>query len=428
MRKTLLIFIFALFASSLFAQLKNFKSGYIITNQGDTVLGQIDLRTDQINQEQCTFRKNSETTHVVYKPNEIKGYYFIDDGKYYISKEIEIKGEKLNVFVEYLVKGMLNLYYFMYKDDTYYFSDNQNRYIDYDGYVKYYFFEDENGKMMPISRKPDRVEKRQDESSLIEGASYRDYVIKDNVYRGAIKAYFPNIKEVFNEADNMEFTQKSMIKIAKKYHNAVCSTGEECIVFQRKKPDYYGDVFKIAIYTGAQFTTYRGISYYETVVFFDPTYRTETYKRYLPINSYSPLIGVEMTFKNPRWTNQLGWQIDILLSMLYQNKKDLVVNGWWIHDYKTLAPTFQTGLQYIYPKYKFRPTIGAGFAYMHNFSKAINENLVGGYCYAGFDYLVKKQSALIFRFNFRGLVGSASNYRPFSDKAYQFEAKIGYAF
>jgi len=48
----------------------------------------------------------------------------------------------------------------------------------------------------------------------------------------------------------------------------------------------------------------------------------------------------------------------------------------------------------------------------------------GGYCYAGFDYMLKKKSALIVRFNFRGLV-SGGYYK---DIAYQFEAKIGYAF
>ena len=117
--------------------------------------------------------------------------------------------------------------------------------------------------------------------------------------------------------------------------------------------------------------------------------------------------------------------------MIYQNKKDLVAPmGIWIRDYKTLAPTIQTGLQYIYPKYKFRPTIGVGFAYMHNFSKSINRNLLGGYCYAGFDYVVKKKSALIFRFNFKGLSGNNEPYffKKGSDCAYQLEAKVGYAF
>ena len=414
MRKTLLIFVFILSANSLFAQLNNFKSGYIITNQGDTVFGQIDLRTDQINQEQCTFRKNSEVTPVVYKPNDIKGYYFVDDGKYYISKNIEINGEKMNVFMEYLVKGMLNLYYFAHKDDSFF----NYKYFEYKGYIEYYFFEDENGKMMPISKKPDRIERKR-ENSLIEGEGFvRNFIVKDNIYRGAIKVYFYDIKEIANKTDNIEFSQKSMIKVAETYHKAVCTTDEECIVFQRKKPDYSGEIFKIAVYSGVQFTNYR-FTYYKS-------------KEYLPVNSFSPIIGLEMTFKNPRWTNQVAWQIDILLSMLYQNKKDLVTeNHIWIREYKTFAPTFQTGLQYIYPKYKFRPTIGGGFTYMHNFdnfSKIITQYLIGGYCYAGFDYAIKKKSALIFRLNFKGFGKVWSKIRDHIESAYQFEAKIGYAF
>jgi len=408
MKKQFLILIFAFFTSSFWAQIDNFKGGYIITNQGDTVFGQIDLRTDITNQEQCTFRKTEGEKPVIYRPFEIQGYRFTDDGKYYVSKNIEIKGDKIDAFVEYLVKGMMNLYYYACKDNSYFFPEDGNKYIDYKGYIEYYFFEDENGKMVSISKKPDKIEDL-------------GYVKEDNNYKGAIRVYFYNVKDIANGADNTEFTQKSMINIAKKYHKAVCTTGEECVVYQRKKPDYNGEIFKIAVYSGVQFTNYH-YNYYDYLGY---------KKKYFPINSFSPIVGLEMTFKNPRWTNQVAFQIDILLSMLYQNKKNLVSPDSHIEvrEYKTPAPTIQAGLQYIYPKYKFRPTVGAGFAYSHNFSKEIIPNFLGGYGYLGFDYKVKKNSALIFRLNFKGF--AAVRFAVFgakSDNVYQCEAKIGYAF
>jgi len=58
----------------------NFEAGYIITNTGDTLYGQIDLRSNIFNQKKCVFRKNNKMT--VYSPFEIQSYFLTDAANY----------------------------------------------------------------------------------------------------------------------------------------------------------------------------------------------------------------------------------------------------------------------------------------------------------------------------------------------------------
>ena len=58
----------------------NPKSGYIITNSGDTIRGIIDFRTNERLSTQCDFWANGETEGKNYKPGEIEGFRFDDNG------------------------------------------------------------------------------------------------------------------------------------------------------------------------------------------------------------------------------------------------------------------------------------------------------------------------------------------------------------
>jgi hypothetical protein len=182
----------------------NYVSGYIITNQQDTLAGWINLRTDKNNQKRCEFKPDLKLAAQTYLPGEIAGYRFTDAGKYYVSREIELNGTPQKVFLEFLVKGIMNLYY--YEDET-----------------DYFFFENEDGKMEIVSQKPERIE---------NGRIYTD-----NKYIGQIRYIFRDYQPIVEEANKLQFNQKSMIEIAKEYHNEVCTTGESCIVFQNEHPD-----------------------------------------------------------------------------------------------------------------------------------------------------------------------------------------------
>ena len=66
---------------------RDYRKGYIITNQQDTIYGWIDYRGDLRNAKTCSFKKTETDRATDYSPSDIAAYRFIDN-KYYVSKNI----------------------------------------------------------------------------------------------------------------------------------------------------------------------------------------------------------------------------------------------------------------------------------------------------------------------------------------------------
>jgi hypothetical protein len=77
----------------------DFKPGYIITLQNDTVYGKIDNRGELLMAQVCIFKSLQGEKHD-YTPSEIKAFRITDE-KYYIAKLLN--GNM--VFLEFLIKG-----------------------------------------------------------------------------------------------------------------------------------------------------------------------------------------------------------------------------------------------------------------------------------------------------------------------------------
>ena len=90
----------------------NLREGIVITLVGDTLHGDIDYRTDAMNAEHCSFIQDGQSEVRTYHPGEIYGYRFIDNGRFYVSKEVTNEhGMSEMLFLEFVVRGKLNLYY-----------------------------------------------------------------------------------------------------------------------------------------------------------------------------------------------------------------------------------------------------------------------------------------------------------------------------
>ncbi len=117
--KNLLLFGLLLSTGILNAQM-DFRPGYIISATGDTIFGQIDYRGDLAMSTVCKFRDTAaEITE--YYPNDILAYRFIDS-KYYVSREINSR----KVFLEYLIKGKINIYYMRDDNGDHYYLDKDD--------------------------------------------------------------------------------------------------------------------------------------------------------------------------------------------------------------------------------------------------------------------------------------------------------------
>lgn len=101
MNKSLIFFSFLLFLSFQLAAQKDFRDGFIITLDKDTLTGKIEFRSNEKNKISCAFR--NDTAVIEYLPAEILGFGYFQD-KFYSSRVID------SLFIEVLVQGELSLY------------------------------------------------------------------------------------------------------------------------------------------------------------------------------------------------------------------------------------------------------------------------------------------------------------------------------
>jgi len=343
-------FAFLLFlAISVNAQ-DNYRKGYIVTNKNDTIKGLIDFQSDKMNCSFCKFKLSEKDEDQTYYPKDLIAYMFVNEKKYYISRTINIDNQPQKVFLEYLVQGIKDLFYYPLKNGCYY-------------------FEDENGEMIAVSKEYNKIENNK--------------LISDNKYKGVLSYIFRNSKSVSQKAKRAFFDRKSMITLTKSYHSEMCAPGEECIVFAN---DYRKS------FMNYYFSIYAG--YQSTKVTFKNTLLEILYNS---INSTAPIIGVQLEMSNPRLSKPLSLQIDASLSKLESSM---------VH----LSSIIATGS--IGPKYSFmlskklNPTIEAGVSYSQLFKTStiiyyngyykysLPSNYFGLYGGAGLDYQLNKKHSI----------------------------------
>lgn len=204
MKKIILLGLILLFnAIQLIAQ-SDFRNGYIINNQNDTIIGLIDYKGNKASAHKCTFRKSIKADNQIFTPKQIKGYRFIDS-KYYISKAVDLDNETKQIFLEYLIDGVV---------DIFYYRDNGEHYLVSDDSDKLHELVSEEKEILTNGKKYSKVSKK---------------------YLGVLKAAFKESPSINKRVDNISLTHKSLIKITRDYHTEVCST-EGCIIYEKKLP------------------------------------------------------------------------------------------------------------------------------------------------------------------------------------------------
>jgi hypothetical protein len=214
MNRILISIILCVFPFILFSQ-TNFKPGYVLKNNGDTLFGEIDFRVDLLMSQMCKFRSGNKEITTFY-PGNIKGYRFID-GKFYISQEVD--GSLL--FLEYLIKGTLSVFYVKdSKGERYYISKNEE----------------------------------------IKELDNKKVKYKSNRHKGILSYYMGDAPELTSNITKLNKPDhNNLIKLAEDYHNIVCKD-DKCIIYEKKMP-----VFKVNIEPsiGVVHYTYNNASRFE---------------------------------------------------------------------------------------------------------------------------------------------------------------------
>jgi outer membrane protein W len=300
------------------------KPGYVITNKNYTLHGLVDYRGDAKNSQICVYKENETSDSKEYLPGQIKAYRFLES-KYYVSKNIPENGTKKNMFLEFLVNGIADLYY--YRDI------NNN---------PHFFIEKRDGQLFELKNTQEMI-KNNDSPYYWER---REYLLEKKEYIGLLKYAFADCPQLFESINNATLDTKSLINITKKYHNHVCN-GEKCIIYEKKLPAIKLTFAPFASMNVSYLNIVGGHEQYENIKFQNSTY---------------PAIGVLVNTTMPRENEKLSLQVsaDIGKNYFYGTGTYVQDNSFnEVHLHSTILKA-KGGFKYTYPTGKFRPTIMAG--------------------------------------------------------------------
>lgn len=269
----------------------DFRKGYVIASNADTLYGWVDYRGDLLMSSVCRFKSGDSRDVTEFYPGDIIGYRFLG-GRYFVSK----KHEDQHLFMEYLINGQLNVYYFRDKVGNHYLLDKDDIKLTELPYHKGKITED--GKTFMYTSKAHQ--------------KILSYVTND-------APQFSGKAEEFGEPQHT-----NLIKFAKNYHYNVCPD-QKCIIYEKPIP-----LLSLIIEASVGLTK------------FNANLVSEVGPRYAS-NSAHTTKGLLLNFRSPR-TNE---KIHFRTGLIQLDTRDVLGS---IFRYKM---PFQFG--YIYPKGKVKP-------------------------------------------------------------------------
>jgi hypothetical protein len=179
----------------------DFRSGYIIKNQGDTLYGLIDYRADLKMSRICKFKNDANET-IDYRPNDILAYRIVNS-KFYISKMINDRKS----FLEFLINGKVKIYYL--KDNT----------------GGRYYIDKENEDLSEITNK-----------EAVKHVAYQDLKDKKTNHIGLLLYFMQDAPQLQSRIKYLEKPEHhNLIELAEDYHNTL-NQEEKPIIYERQLP------------------------------------------------------------------------------------------------------------------------------------------------------------------------------------------------
>ncbi|PKP32358.1 MAG: hypothetical protein CVT99_04860 [Bacteroidetes bacterium HGW-Bacteroidetes-16] len=176
------------------------REGYVITLKHDTLHGFLLYRTNMYASKSCKFKEKTDGAYSEFFPGEIEGYRFLN-GKYFVSKElVQDSTTTKPVFMEYLVNGIADLYY----------------YVDNNG--EHYYIEKEGFDLIQLSEK----------KAAYDGSER----FVPSKYKGKLVCIMDDCPEIKSKINRSTLSHQSLIKLTKDYHQLVCLT-DSCIIYEK---------------------------------------------------------------------------------------------------------------------------------------------------------------------------------------------------
>ena len=317
MRKLLFAFLMLLGVLPLKAQV-NPQSGYVITNDNDTLRGTIDYRTDAKNARSCRFMAEGETAYKEYLPNEIKGYRLSDTGACYVTKTFPVDGEQRTFFAEYLLEGGVSLY--RHKEST----------------SEYFYLVDADGKVATIRETGDVILRRDDQIT----AQRQKLVEATQIFQKSQST----LKQLWAMP---QVSAEQLRKLTKAYNQEFYAEAGETEFYQKDIKSSDGLIARLRFEAGVGITD---MKFWPNAEWNDPILTT----------SLLPVVGVGTDMILPRFSKNLLLQVMLYYSYNKgdpeQEKHYLYKRDWTFHDV-----SLQAGAAYSFlPEKCISPLVRAG--------------------------------------------------------------------
>lgn len=296
----------------------DFRTGYIINKNGDTISGEIDYRGDILMSKVCRFKPYYTDSITSYSPYDIKEFRF-EKSKCYVSRNLE-SGER--VFLEYLIKGKLNVYYFRDVENGYYLIDKEELPL----------------KVIPPYK--EKIKLREDGTRVL-------YQSKNHI--GLLKLYTQDAPEIQNRIETIKsFDHQNLIQLAKNYHEIICKD-EKCIIFEKKLPFIKPSIEFI----------------YGKTVFFNSKYSDS-----IRINEYGLFLYLWM----PRASEKLFFKTGFLYYQInYKDNNSIIykipIHIYYHYSYFNFVPSFFIGLNNYFYKSEYLWTMTSGVGLNYRFTE-----------------------------------------------------------
>jgi hypothetical protein len=314
MKNTILTFIALLSSAYAFSQ-ADFREGYYISHQNDTIKGLIDFRGNTFNSIQCRFKPKSDSQAKEFTPHEIKAYRFID-GKFYVSKQMTLEKRDTAFFLDCLIKGELTAYFLRTGDDK-----------------DYYFVEDSDGTLNTVNN-----------NAIIIDSLGTKYTHRSNQYKGFFHYYFRDHPDLQQVVKTMPYKRNAVIKISKKYHEKACTDGSDCIIYEKKLSKNEVKIGVTALY--GNYNSDYGITSGSLFIIRGTT------------NSIG--IGVESQIQLSDLSEKLFFTPRLAYNSMKAEGKTPGYNNYRHYKMSINNVKLNLGAKYLFPKYQVRPILLAG--------------------------------------------------------------------
>ncbi|MDQ2657537.1 MAG: outer membrane beta-barrel protein [Bacteroidota bacterium] len=322
MKKVLLIFFALVGVLPLRAQ-TDFRPGYVVTNENDTLQGLIDYREGTIKYDTCFFKRSPEAGVVKFTAGAIRSYRFLRD-KFFASKTIKSHTDTLkNVFAEVIVRGKVSL--FRIRKDFY------------------------------VSKDTSALYKLVNEKQVIRVGGKR-VMVESNRYIGVLNFLMSDCDRVRADVRNARLYERSLTELAERYNHCL----------DQRPVTYKSDLsfmdISVGLSAGGSLTDLGFRNGLSPDGPFAGEFRS----------SVSLLGGAFVDLSSPRVNPRLAFHVGVLYShsmyysfhsyrQLYYTDRHYVTL-----DVKRLQVPF--GIRYALPERKYTPYLNAGLICTYNIS------------------------------------------------------------